>query len=123
MSRDGLRLALAVALCAWPGLGSAARLSGAVHAAEALAGGPLVVAQSSGPAAPAPSASQAWLGKRFVAKTDSYQGPGPVLHETEIPPPYRIFRPDRMIGDQMYDPARTNIYLDERSVVVRVTKG
>ena len=64
-----------------------------------------------------------WIGKRFVRSTEVYDGSEPVVREVDVPRPYRIFTPTRSMGDMMYDPNRTNIFLDNKSVIVHVSKG
>ena len=66
---------------------------------------------------------QSWIGKRLVRSAEAYAGPEPIVRELDLPRPYRIFTPERNVGDMMYDPRRTNIFLDANSIIVSITKG
>lgn len=89
--------------------------------ALALAGQPLSQPlDAMGPQAPQ---YESWVGKPLVRSGESYRGAEQVVREDEIPRPYRIFSPDRNVGDMMYDPDRTNLFVDSNWVIVRVTKG
>ena len=66
---------------------------------------------------------ESWIGKRLVRSGELYKGTEQVIREDDIPQPYRIFSPDRSIGDMMYDLNRTNVFINSGSIIVRVTKG
>lgn len=83
----------------------------------------LLLAQSAAPAEPTPREYQGWIGKRLVRNTEIYSGSEPTVREADLPRPYRIFTPGHSVGDMMYDPGRTNLFLDERSMIVKVSKG
>ena len=66
---------------------------------------------------------QSWIGKRLVRINEDYSGGDPVIRESELPRPYRIFTPESNMGDMMFNPDRINIRLDANGLIVSVTIG
>jgi hypothetical protein len=70
-----------------------------------------------------PADRRLWIGRRFVPAGEYYYGSMSVVRETELPVPYRVFRPGRRIGDMSFQAERINIFLDERMIIIDVTSG
>lgn len=113
-----------------PRLGSRGRLNLVSGVVLSIFGGALLALAIAGQlraqalAPPGSGAEYAsWIGKRFVRRTKTYNGSESIVREADVPRPYRIFTPNRSIGDMMYDANRTNIFLDQRSIIIKVSKG
>lgn len=70
-----------------------------------------------------PTIPDSWIGRRFVAADEDYKGEDAVVRERDLPKPYRVFRPGRRLGDLSFQPDRINIFLDDNSIIVDVTRG
>jgi hypothetical protein len=102
---------------------AAGQFPNALSDRESRAEPSLLLAQSAELAESAPPEYRGWIGKRLVRNTEIYNGPEPVVREADLPHPYRLFTPSRSMGDMMYDPERTNVFVDARSIIARVWKG
>ncbi|MFJ6697635.1 I78 family peptidase inhibitor [Streptomyces sp. NPDC091272] len=81
-------------------------------------------AESQPAVAVAPDYDQ-WVGRTLVptgSPDPSGVPAGRLVHERDIPEPYRIVAPDSFVT-QEYSPDRLNLYVDDRNTITRVNFG
>lgn len=81
-------------------------------------------AEPHSPVAVAPDYAQ-WVGRTLVrdgARPPAAVPAGRLVHERDIPKPYRIIAPGSFVT-QEYQPDRLNLYLDDNGAITRIHFG